>query len=208
MNTDKLGDAMDSWKGTVFGHLKCLLKNLYVFPMITNTTYWNHCHTKLYARLIRIPSDRILKTNVPFVGMAGNGTDDYFSDQKIDNKKCDIFLDPDTGIYYPRMGNANSTDVDRVGVNVINRLLKSNTDNERVIIVYSHRRERMQTLSTNLHNLRNAHLPRHKMFAIRGGHACLVFISNKNTRRICEMQRILFDLYNPVSPERTTSMFL
>ena len=92
MNLMYLGDALDHWKGSLFEFLQAeqLLRDFAVDPMATDGHFWEDTDFALFARLLRINANQILRHEFPLVQRAP-----YFNE--IDHAG-DLFLDPDTGI--------------------------------------------------------------------------------------------------------------
>ena len=72
MNLDYLGDALDHWKGSVFAFLQGegALRNLAVDAMATDASPWNAGDFAVYARLLRVRDDQIIRHSFPLVAGA------------------------------------------------------------------------------------------------------------------------------------------
>src|SRR5579872_798805 len=92
MNLDYLGDALDHWKGSLFEYLRAknLLRDFVVDPMATDRERWHEADFSLFARLLRIGPDQIIRHEASLLARA-----QYFAEIAPGG---DIFLDPDTGI--------------------------------------------------------------------------------------------------------------
>ena len=92
MNLDYLGDALDHWKGSLFAFLQGegVLRDLVVDPMATDALEWTAGDFALYARLLRVSDDQIIRHAFPLAVRSG-----YFAELR---HRGDLFLDPDTGI--------------------------------------------------------------------------------------------------------------
>jgi len=92
MNLDYLGDALDHWKGSLFEYLRAknLLRDFAVDPMATDRERWHEADFSLFARLLRIGPDRIIRHEASLLARP-----QYFAEIAHGG---DIFLDPDTGI--------------------------------------------------------------------------------------------------------------
>jgi hypothetical protein len=92
VNLTYLGDALDHWKGSLFEFLQatCVLRNLAVDPMATDPHKWTSDDFALYARLLRVRNEKVIRHNFPLAVRTG-----YFAETRHGG---DLFLDPDTGI--------------------------------------------------------------------------------------------------------------
>ena len=125
MNTKYLGDALDYWKGSVLGGLQrqgCLY-NLVVDAMPTDE--WEEAHWRIYARLLQVKNEQL---NHPTYDLKRR--DSYFKELKECIIGCDVFLDPDTGIY---TGNGSGGSKYLYPKNMKTLLNGSN-----VVLVYQH----------------------------------------------------------------------
>lgn len=88
-----LGDALDHWKGSIFSRLRKagLLEDFSVDPMLTDSEDWNTADFRLYADLLQVSIDQILRHKIDLK----EDRSKYFA--KIEHSG-DLFLDPDTGI--------------------------------------------------------------------------------------------------------------
>lgn len=94
MNTEYLGDALDYWKGALLGGLQrqgCLY-NLVVDAMPTDE--WEEAHWRIYARLLQVKQEQLIHHTYGL-----KRREPYFKELKECINGCDVFLDPDTGIY-------------------------------------------------------------------------------------------------------------
>lgn len=126
MNIRHLGDAYDYWKGSVISILSSRNKigpNLVVVPMLTDP--WEEEDLQTYGRLLNLNPANICHGREIFVNRR-DPRKDYFAD--IPNK-CDLFLDPDTGI-----STADHPTKKHITIGEIQRLL----DGNRVLMVYQH----------------------------------------------------------------------
>jgi len=92
MNLDYLGDALDHWKGSLLEFLRGegALRDLAVDPMATDVSRWTAGDFAVFARLLRVQDDQVLRHNFPLAVRSG-----YFGEVR---HRGDLFLDPDTGI--------------------------------------------------------------------------------------------------------------
>ena len=92
MNLDYLGDALDHWKGSLFAFLQGegALRDLAVDAMATDASHWTAGDFALYARLLRVRDDQVIRHSFPLAVRTG-----YFAEVR---HRGDLFLDPDTGI--------------------------------------------------------------------------------------------------------------
>ena len=129
MNTEYLGDALDYWKGTVLGGLQrqgCLY-NLVVDAMPTDE--WEEAHWRIYARLLQVKHEQVM-IHQTYDWKKGESYFEEFNELKERFNGCDVFLDPDTGIY---TGN-RSGGPQHVDPRVIETLLNGSN----VVLVYQH----------------------------------------------------------------------
>ena len=94
MNTEYLGDALDYWKGAVLDGLQrqgCL-RNLVVDAMPTDQ--WKKPDWRIYARLLQVENKQVIHHTHDL-----RKRKSYFMELKGQIIGCDVFLDPDTGIY-------------------------------------------------------------------------------------------------------------
>lgn len=126
MNLRYLGDALDHWKGSLFEFLRAnnALDNFAVDPVATDLPDWREDDFALFARLLRVPRDRILTHRFP-----ARERQRYFGEIK---HKGDIFLDPDVGVATGRVRIRERY----VYPEDVWRLLTSGLN--RLVIVYQH----------------------------------------------------------------------
>ena len=127
MNMQFLGDALDHWKGSIFSRLQKagLLEDFSVDPMLTDAEDWNTADFRLYADLLQVSIDQILR---------------HKTDLKEDRKKYfaeiehsgDLFLDPDTGI----ASKGGSPIRNYIKIHEVHRLLDYNPS--RMVCIYQH----------------------------------------------------------------------
>lgn len=130
VNQRHLGDALDHWKGSVIGLLDAALRDVHVIPMFTDedpVASWSEAHLRLYARLLRVPRDRIMHSHTPF---CASNRADYFSTLRL-SANADAFLDPDNGIAPEGGGHSK-----HVRPNELATLLP--VDSRRIVMVYQH----------------------------------------------------------------------
>jgi hypothetical protein len=120
-----LGDAFDHFKGAIIRRLQTtdLLLDLGVDPMATDVESWGEDHYRLYADLLGVASNRVLR--IPETldprGRRALGHSGHVGD---------LFLDPDTGIRTARQSPVRSY--------VLPRELKHLLFSNRVIVIYQH----------------------------------------------------------------------
>jgi hypothetical protein len=92
MNLEYLGDALDHWKGSLFEYLQAerVVRDFVVDPMATDADKWTEDDFGLYACLLRIKLEQIIRHKA-FV----TDRSSYFAEI---GQNGDLFLDPDTGI--------------------------------------------------------------------------------------------------------------
>ena len=92
MNLKYLGDALDHWKGSLFESLQNanVLFDFSVDPMCTDAEHWQAGDFSLYARLLRVRPEQIIKHEHTLQDRSA-----YFAEI---SHQGDLFLDPDTGV--------------------------------------------------------------------------------------------------------------
>jgi hypothetical protein len=88
-----LGDALDHWKGSILSRLQNngVIEDLAVDPMLTDAEDWHTDDFQLYAELLQIRVDRIIRHKTSL----NEDRNKYFAEIEHSG---DLFLDPDTGI--------------------------------------------------------------------------------------------------------------
>jgi hypothetical protein len=191
VNSDHLGDSLDFAKGGILGLVMPILNSPVVIPMLTDQARWTGRHFALYARILGLPIGRILLRSRAFDACQRK---EYFSGiVRALPTHTDIFLDPDTGFRH-RGGKANR----RIRCGDIRMLLDQNQ--ERVVIVYCHRREGVHKLTRDL---RTAMDGSQFAFAYAGAACAMLFLSN-NVGRLDLLRSYLSGLLAPVNGERLT----
>ena len=73
MNLRYLGDALDHWKGSLFEFLQAerLLRDFAVDPMATDGDIWEEADFALFARLLRVNPNQILRHKIPLLQRNG-----------------------------------------------------------------------------------------------------------------------------------------
>ncbi len=92
MNLEYLGDALDHWKGSLFEYLQSegVVRDFIVDPMVTDPDLWTEDDFALYACLLRINLEQIIRHNASLADRSR-----YFAEM---SQHGDLFLDPDTGM--------------------------------------------------------------------------------------------------------------
>jgi hypothetical protein len=168
MKTDFLGDALDHWKGSIFGYLQegRLLRNFLIDPMSTDTSQWCEADTSLYAQLLRVDEKQLVQHKERL----REGRRLYFSEIP---KAGDLFLDPDTGI---KTGRDSSNDIYKfLRATELFELMQDEKD--RLVIVYQHARGVRQ----RVHNIWTALKGRREPFACssyEAGTVAMLFFSS------------------------------
>jgi hypothetical protein len=127
VNLAYLGDALDHWKGSLFSHLAedGVISELKADPMLTDPDDWLLGDFFLYARLLKIDSDDVIRHERSLARNRGG----YFAEIP---KGGDVFLDPDVGLATGRVRHPHRyvepADVMRLLFNGPNR----------VVAVYQH----------------------------------------------------------------------
>jgi hypothetical protein len=141
MNLEYLGDALDHWKGSIFQslHNGNVLSDFAVDPMITDISCWQPADYLLYALLLRIKAEQIIKHDQTL-----QKRDAYIGEI---THQGDLFLDPDTGVATSKADKKYvlSSDVENLFHNAPSRL----------VIVYQHIRaqrcaERVDNVTSTL----------------------------------------------------------
>jgi hypothetical protein len=98
MNLEYLGDALDHWKGSIFESLQKgnVFSDFAVDPMITDISCWQPADYLLYAHLLRIKAEQIIRHNHPL-----QARHSYIGEII---HQGDLFLDPDTGVATSKAG--------------------------------------------------------------------------------------------------------
>lgn len=92
MDLEHLGDALDYWKGSLFGslHRSNVLRGFAVDPMASDWPNWKPEDVLLYTCLLRIDKAQLIPHTVCLASR-----EQYFGEIKHTG---DLFLDPDVGI--------------------------------------------------------------------------------------------------------------
>jgi hypothetical protein len=131
MKLEFLGDAFDYWKGALFSRLQRegILVDFMVDPMLTDPENWRTSDFRLYADLLQITEDQILRHERKLQKERAQ----YFAEI---THTGDLFLDPDTGI---DLRHARHNNIERyVKVSEIHQLIRGNLP--RVLCIYQHLR--------------------------------------------------------------------
>ena len=93
MNIQFLGDALDYWKGFILSRLQKggILHDFAVDPMLTDAEKWDTADFQLYADLLQIRPDQVLRHKARL----HEDRDKYFAEIRHSG---DLFVDPDTGM--------------------------------------------------------------------------------------------------------------
>jgi hypothetical protein len=175
MRSNHLGDSLDFAKGAILRLAMPLLNGPVVIPMLTDQANWTRRHFALHARTLGLPVERILLRNQTFDAAQRQ---EYFSRAVYPLPAyTDIFLDPDTGFSISRRNRRSEEHVCCCDVGV---LLDQNQ--ERVLIIYCHRREGVDGLGQDRNVMVNDH---RYAFAYAGKPAAMQFLSNNRKRLHC-----------------------
>lgn len=121
-----LGDALDYWKGSIFSRLQKggILRDFAVDPMLTDAEDWHTTDFQLYADLLQIKPDQVLrhKRNLH------RDRDKYFAEIIHSG---DLFVDPDTGI------TLRGARPEHIKIREVHQLLGGKSP--RVLCIYQHR---------------------------------------------------------------------
>ncbi|MGH6628181.1 MAG: hypothetical protein ACREB3_00445 [Burkholderiales bacterium] len=166
MNLKHLGDALDHWKGSVIELIG--EKRLRVLPMLTDQDRWTSDHFNVYARLLRLKTQHILRRKVSFPGQTRST---YFSRLR----EYDLFVDPDTGI-----ASDKKRKKEHISPAEIASLLPRSSS--RLLLIYQQRFQRKEMKETlklvlSIDSLRELH-----RFAYDAGAVGMVFISRSRKR--------------------------
>jgi hypothetical protein len=172
------------------------LRNVHVLPMITDAPLreaWRHEHFDLYASLLSVIRDRILRQDMEFTADTRNR---YFT---VSDEVGDIFADPDTGVE-PRA---------RAGTGHIRRreiaaLLPQGSS--RIVLVYQHSYREGDYAAETLDRIRTDHcLLGCQAFAYKGGSVSMVFIS-RDAARLEQLRDALHSFFSAKS-DRVSAMY-
>ena len=172
MKLEFLGDAFDCWKGFLFLHLQNegILKDFSVDPMITDISNWHGSGWKLYANLLQIRRNQIIKHKTKLE----ENREKYFSEITHEG---DLFLDPNTGIAPKNYSPIKNY----IKVEEVHRLL----DNKslRLLCIYQHA-PRAQQFSDRINELVSVLNNAEKIFCLAyiTPAAALLFLSKKENR--------------------------
>ncbi len=124
MNLQFLGDALDHWKGSLFGSLReaKVLRNFAVDPMASDIERWGGEDFNLFGRLLQVAPAQLIRHRASLKDRAA-----YFGEI---SHQGDLFLDPDTGVATGRVTGAH------VSPSEIGQLLDGATD--RLLVIYQH----------------------------------------------------------------------
>lgn len=193
MNLKHLGDALDFWKGAIIETLRDHLNDIHVLPMFTDENVrstWNRSRLQLYARLLRVDAQQILRSQDSFPGPKRA---DYFQDLDMDVDD-DVFADPDTGIEPESGGDAGHICLSEVGQLVPDA-------SKRVVFVYQHAFRKNNWVDTCLQRIvRSSFLTGCKAFAYRAGSVSMLLVSREN-ERLADLHQTLHRLSSPLPPD-------
>lgn len=124
MNLEFLGDALDHWKGVLFASIQKekVLWDFAVVPMATDQDSWREEDRELYARLLSIKRNQVIRHKAPLEERAK-----YFGEI---THKGSLFLDPDTGVATGRVKQKHIRPLD------IKKLFDESAD--RILVIYQH----------------------------------------------------------------------
>jgi len=127
VNLKFLGDAIDHWKGSLFGSLQGagVLYRLVVDPMASDGTSWTQNDFALYAQLLHVELSQLAPHNVDLRADRHR----YFNEIP---SAGDLFLDPDTGIATRYVKEREKY----ITPSESNELLNMSSD--RLLVVYQH----------------------------------------------------------------------
>jgi hypothetical protein len=127
MNLQYLGDALDHWKGSIFARLQKegVLKDFAADPMSTDTGPWHAADFHLYADLLQLRADQILRHKTKL----RDHRKEYFTEIR---HAGDLFVDPDTGIAPTHPGRHDKY----ITVEEVHQLLGSKSP--RLLCIYQH----------------------------------------------------------------------
>lgn len=175
MNLTHLGDALDFWKGSVIGALAGWghLHDVHVLPMITDSPIreeWRDRHFALYAALLRVGQERILRQDVDFT--AATRAEYFHTGLDVG----DIFVDPDTGIEPTTRGGTKHIRRQEIAM-----LLPEEA--RRIVLVYQHAYRKDDYAAATLKQIvADDCLRGCRAFAYKGGSVSMIFIARDATR--------------------------
>jgi hypothetical protein len=137
VNLKYLGDALDHWKGSLFEYLSNVgvLRDFAVDPMASDLLRWTKADYSLFARLLRINEDQLVRHQVTLRNRSG-----YFNEIP---QKGDLFLDPDTGIATGRVNQKYQYIMPREVAMLIPE------SNDRLLAIYQHVRAKKVSVRVN-----------------------------------------------------------
>lgn len=124
MNLQFLGDALDHWKGALFGWLLTnrVLRDFAVEPMFTDQPLWRSEDLLTYSRLLKVTPSQIITHHESLQNRAV-----YFAEI---SHRGDLFLDPDIGIATGRISSRH------ISFSEIEKLLDAAP--QRLLVTYQH----------------------------------------------------------------------
>jgi hypothetical protein len=159
MHLQWLGDALDHWKGAMFEYLQNegKLANFRVDPMATDDASWSLADLRLYARLLRVSDNRVIRHQMVLRASRAK----YFLEIPDDG---DLFLDPDVGIHVGEKPGKNPTHL------MPDEIFQLMSKGGRILAVYQHKHQR---LGMNITLDRMFDALRHN----RGSFSCVSYLS-------------------------------
>lgn len=194
MNLAHLGDALDFWKGGLFGILGKALNDMHVLPMFTDKNVhdaWTNGRIRAYASLLGVDEARILCSKISFPGAQ---RENYFQNLRIGGDS-DIFVDPDTGIEPDSGGDRR-----HIRQSEIEALLPSGS--RRVLLVYQHSPRKREWLKGCLEKVCASN--EFHAFAYCAGTVAMVFIARRGNHRLEGMHKCLHDILGDRVTNRVT----
>ena len=167
MDRAHLGDALDYWKGSLFGCLQqsSVLRNFAVDPMASDWSNWEPEDISLYARLLRIDKSQLIPHTVYLLSR-----EQYFDEIK---HAGDLFLDPNVGV-----ATGKETGVEHVRPAEVLLLLSVP---ERLLVVYQHG-ARKGTLSQRVDGVCRVLNQQLAWCSYESGAAAMMFLSRYHER--------------------------
>jgi len=190
-----LGDVYDHWKGSIIDLLGDTLNNLHVVPLLTDAENWTEDHFRVYALLLRVDADCILRKRCNFEKLRESRYQ-YFAELAGPSREgvtesCDLFLDPDTGI--------GKRDRSHVWRDDIDQLLQAS--GSRILLIYTHE-DRGASEVDALNTMRKA-FGESRFFAYRSAkqHLSMAFVG-RDECRLTRARARFSSVLGPVAAER------
>jgi hypothetical protein len=165
------------------------LSDLCVEPMITDLESWCEKDFLTYARLLKLPLDRIVRHKDSFK----RPTESFFDSIPLHG---DVFFDPDTGVkdHGGKPKHIKTTEIQKV--------LDKDTKKSRVLVVYQHSsRKKFAERLEEVTGLLRSRIPEVQALVYECGQVAMVFISY-DAKRISSIKEQLEGILEGFASER------